>query len=212
MSLSETGANEGETHLHEAFVVPATTIRAFLVRLQARPVAEKQGINVADWQPILDRLGEQDVAVSDIPARLLAFVEEAQNRAAKPVAASNDGADIDATITASRAKLGALDTAGALEVLRAKIAEEEQERTRRRVPLLKERAAVERLAFDYDAAKKTLAEVTRLAPDDVWAFIDLGDLYEITGPLEDAAKAFQSAEAAARRQAASAICRLRSTD
>jgi predicted Zn-dependent protease len=65
---------------------------------------------------------------------------------------------------------------------------------------LKERAAVERLAFDYDAAKKTLAEVTRLAPDDVWAFIDLGDLYVTTGPLEEAAKAFWNAEAAARRQ------------
>jgi len=203
MSLSETGANEGETHLHEAFVVPATTIRAFLVRLQARPVAEKQGINVADWQPILDRLGAQDVAVSDIPARLLAFVEEAQKQAAKPVPASNDGADIDAAIAASRGKLGALDKAGALDVLQAKLDEEEQERARRRVPLLKERAAVERLAFDYDAAKKSLAEVTCLAPDDVWAFIGLGDLYVITGPLEAAAKAFRNAEAAARRRARS---------
>jgi hypothetical protein len=121
MSLSETGANEGETHLHEAFVVPATTIRAFLVRLQARPVAEKQGINVADWQPILDRLGAQEVAISDIPARLLAFVEEAQKQAAKPVPVSNDGGDIEDVIKASREKLGALDTAGALDVLQAKL-------------------------------------------------------------------------------------------
>jgi tetratricopeptide (TPR) repeat protein len=45
-----------------------------------------------------------------------------------------------------------------------------------------------------------LAEVTRLAPDDVWAFIGLGDLYVTTGPLEAAAKAFRNAEAAARRQ------------
>jgi hypothetical protein len=36
-------------------------------------------------------------------------------------------------------------------VLQAKLDEEEQERTRRLVPLLKERAAVERLAFDYAA-------------------------------------------------------------
>jgi tetratricopeptide (TPR) repeat protein len=45
-----------------------------------------------------------------------------------------------------------------------------------------------------------LAEVPRLAPDDVWAFIDLGDLYVTTGPLEEAAKVFWNAEAAARRQ------------
>jgi tetratricopeptide (TPR) repeat protein len=200
IALSELGANAGESHLREAFVVPATTIRAYLVRLQARPVAEKQAINPADLQPILDRLGAQDVAVSDIPARLIAFVDEAQRQAAKPVPVSNDGADIDAAIAASRAKLRGLDTAGALDVLQAKIADEEQERGRRLVSLLKERATVERLAFDYDAAKETLAEVIRLAPDDVLAFIDLGDIYVTTGALEEAAKAYQGAGEAAQRR------------
>ena len=45
-----------------------------------------------------------------------------------------------------------------------------------------------------------MSEVTRLAPDDVWAFIDLGDLYEITGSLDEAAKAFRNAAEAAQRQ------------
>jgi tetratricopeptide (TPR) repeat protein len=141
-----------------------------------------------------------DVPNDKIAERLDASVEDILAQAAKPVPVSNDGADIDAVIVASRAKLRDLDTAGALVVLQAKIAGEEQERARRLVPLLKERAEIERLAFDYDAAKQTLAEVTRLAPDDVWAFIDLGDLYVTTGPLEEAAKAFRNAEAAARRQ------------
>lgn len=212
IALAELGANPQESHLREAFVVPATTIRAFLVRLHARPVADEQGIRLSDWQPILDKLGAQGVAASDIPARLLALVEEAQKQAAKPVPVSNDGADIDAAIVASRAKLRDLDTAGALDVLQAKLDEKERERTRRLIPLLKERAAVERLAFDYDAAKQSLAEVTRLAPDDVWAFIDLGDLYVTTGPLEEAAKAFRNAESAARRQGAERDLSGRSTE
>ena len=151
-------------------------------------------------QPILAKLGQMDVPDDKIAERLDASVEDILAQAAKPVPVSNDGADIDAAIVASRAKLCDLDTTGALEVLQAKLDEEERERTRRRVPLLKERAAVESLGFDYDAAKKTLAEVTRLAPDDVWVFIGLGDLYWFTGQLDEAAKAFRGAEEAARRR------------
>ncbi len=71
---------------------------------------------------------------------------------------------------------------------------------RRLLPLLKERAAIERLSFDYSAAKGTLAEVTRLDPDDVWALIDLGDLYVTTGSLAGAEQAFRAAAEASRRQ------------
>jgi Trypsin-like peptidase domain len=151
MSLSETGANEGETHLHEAFVVPATTIhkylRALIERLAADQQVEKRGVDPARLQPILAKVGQMDVPDDKIAERLDASVEDILAQAAKPVAASNDGADIDAVIAASREKLGTLDTAGALDVLGAKTAEEEPERGRRLVPLLKERAAVERLAL-----------------------------------------------------------------
>ncbi len=288
--LSELGSNEGENRLHEAFVVPATTIykylRALIERLAADQQAAKRGIDAGKLRPILAKLGEQDVPDAEIAERLDASVEAILAQAKKPVPvlakpgemdvpdgeiaerldaaapeaiaaeliakldkrdvsddriaewrfciagvkailtklgemdvpddkivqrldaaveailvqAGNYGADIEAAIKSSRAKLGALDTAGAREVLRAKIAGEAQERARRLVPLLKERAAVERLAFDYDAAKQSLTEVTRLAPDDVWGFIDLGDLFLITGPLEESAKAFRNAEAAARQQ------------
>src|SRR5262249_46239630 len=64
VSLSELGANEGESHLHEALVVPATTIRRHLVKLLAKPVANREGIEPADLQQILDRIGAQDVPVS----------------------------------------------------------------------------------------------------------------------------------------------------
>ena len=204
IALAEIGSKKGEPRLCEAFIVPATMIhkylRALLERLAADHQAEKRGIDPAKLQPILAKLGQMDVPDDKIAECLDASVEERLAQAAKPVPVSNDGADIDAAIVASRAKLGVLDTAGALDVLQAKIAEEEQQRVRRLVPLLKERAVVERLAFDYEAAKSTLMEVTQLASDDVWAFIDLGDLYVTTGPLEEAAKAFRNAEAAARRQ------------
>jgi tetratricopeptide (TPR) repeat protein len=202
--LSVQGANEGKTHLRQAFVLPATTVIRYLGRHLAKPIAEElKVVALAKMQPFIDGLCAQDhVPTSEFAACLREYIVALRTQAEKPVPASNDGADIDATIVASREKLGALDFAGALDVLKPKIAEvaeEVQAHVRRFVPLLKERAAVERLALDYDAAKSTLTEVTRLAPDDLWAYIDLGDLYRIIGPLAEALKAFRNAETAARR-------------
>jgi hypothetical protein len=199
ISLSELGANEGESLLHEAFVVPGTAIRSHVSRLLAAPVAASRHLSRTDLQTILDKMQIGDVPLAEVPRRLEEFIDSALARAAEPVGRSNLGADIDATITASRVKLKTLDTAGAREMLRAKIVEEEAARMRRMVPLLKERAAIELLDFDRDAAKATWAEITSLAPDDVWAWIELGDLWMTTGPSSHAADAYRKAEAAARR-------------
>jgi tetratricopeptide (TPR) repeat protein len=199
VSLSEKGANEGDSRLHEAFVVPGTTIRAHVVRLKAAPFARDQHISIADLQPVLDELGAQNVPMAEIPARIAAFVTAARAHAAERVPASNDGEDIDATIAASRQKLQVPDSAGARAVLQAKIDEERETRTRRLVPLLKERATVDRLAFDYESAKSALSEITVLTPDDVWAWLDLGDLWMVTGPLDCALGAYREAEGSARR-------------
>jgi hypothetical protein len=203
--LSDIGAKDGERHLLEAFVLPATTVIRYLGRHLAKPVAQELNvIELSRLQPAIDGLCAQDhVPTSEFAARLRENIVALRSQAKEPVLVSNDGIDIETTIASSRAKLDALDTAGALDVLQPKIAEVTEEvegQMRRLVPLLKERATVERLAFDYDAAKRSLAEVTRLAPDDVGAFIDLGDLFVTTGQLEEAAKAFRNAEAAARRQ------------
>jgi hypothetical protein len=89
ISLAETRANEGETHLHVALVVPATTIhkylRALLERLAADAQAEKRGIDPAKLQPILAKLGMMDVPDDKIAERLDASVEEKLAQAAKPV-------------------------------------------------------------------------------------------------------------------------------
>jgi len=199
ISLSELGANEGESLLHEAFVVPGTAIRSHVSRLLAAPVAASRHLSRIDLQTILDKMQIGDVPLAEVPRRLEEFIDGALARAAEPVGHSNLGADIDATIAASRVKLKTLDTAGAREMLRAKIAEEEAARMHRLVPLLKERAAIELLDFDHDAAKTTYAEITSLAPNEVWAWIELGDLWMTTGPASHAADAYRKAEAAARR-------------
>jgi len=134
ISLSEIGGKQGVNRLREAFVVPATTIRKYLTaRLAADAQAEKRGIDPAKLQPILAKLGVMDVPDDKIAERLDASVGDILAQGAKPVVVSNDGADIDGAITASRAKLRDLDTAGALDVLQAKLDEEEQERVRRRL-------------------------------------------------------------------------------
>jgi tetratricopeptide (TPR) repeat protein len=199
ISLSELGANEGESLLHEAFVVPGTAIRSHVSRLLAAPVAASRHLSRVDLQTILDKMQIGDVPLAEVPRRLEEFIDGALARAAEPVGRSNLGADIDATIAASRVKLQTLDTAGAREMLRAKIAEEEAARRHRLVPLLRERAAIELLDFERDAAKTTYAEITGVAPDDVWAWIELGDLWMTTGPASHAADAYRKAEAAARR-------------
>ncbi|HXP03424.1 MAG TPA: tetratricopeptide repeat protein, partial [Stellaceae bacterium] len=198
LSLSELGSNENISALHEAFVVPATTIRQFVVRLAAQPVAEKTGADLQMLQPILDALGVDDVAIAEIPSRIAAFIAEARAHAVEPVPPSNDGDDIDAVISASRDKLLKLDVPGARALLSNKISEEIEARTRRLAPLLKERANVERIAFDHEAAKATLRELTKLTPGDVWSWIELGDLWTLTGSLGNAIEAYSSAEAAAR--------------
>ena len=198
LSLSELGANEGKTPLREAFVVPATVIRRFAARRAAQPVAEDKGVAPPDLQPLLDNLQTLGVPIAEIPALLRRYIDDAHARAAEPVQPSNDGSDIEAVIGASRDKLRVLDVRGARDVLQAKIIDEEQARLQRLAPLLKERAWVERLAFDYDAAKSTLDELTALAPNDVWSWIDLGDLWRLTGSLGSAANAYRGAEAAAR--------------
>jgi tetratricopeptide (TPR) repeat protein len=162
-------------------------------------VAEREKIPASQLQPILESIGAGDTPTEQMAERLRLFVEGARARASEPAPLSNDGADIDAAIDAARDKLRRLDAAGARDLLRARIDEEGQTRRRRLLPLLRERAAVERLAFDHEAAKATFAQITELDPDAVWDWISLGDLWVTTGSLAAALGAYGKAEAAARR-------------
>ena len=181
-------------------MVPGTLIRHYLTAFDdVRRVAEREKIPAAKLQPILDSIGAGDTPPEQMPERLRMFVEGARARASEPAPPSNDGPDIDAAIDAARDKLRGLDAAGARDLLQARIDEEERTRRQRLLPLLRERAAVERLAFDHEAAKATLSRITELDPDAVWDWISLGDLWVTTGSLAAALDAYGKGEAAARR-------------
>ena len=69
--------------------------------------------------------------------------------ATNPLAAPYvDQADIASALTTAQGRLRQDDRTGALEVLRAMIAEVEKQSARRFIPLSKERAAIERVEFD----------------------------------------------------------------
>jgi tetratricopeptide (TPR) repeat protein len=200
ISIADVEGDQKDVKLREAFIVPGTTIWRFVSAAQARPVAERENVDIGKLRELLAQMGHDDVRADEIPAKLAEAFKAMQARGAEQVAPSNAGADIDATIAAARAKLRENDPQGALELLKAKRAEETQARVRRETALLAEQAAVGRLAYDYAGAKATLQELLRLDPDAVWRWIDLGKLRQTTGNLGEAERAFRAALDAARRQ------------
>ncbi len=136
-----------------------------------------------------------------MPEYLERASQEARAHAAEPAQPSNRGADIDAVIGAAREKLARLDVSGATTLLDAKIAEEELARRQRIIPLLAEKATVARIAYDYKTAKAALRELLDIDADQVWSWIELGDLCVTTGSLEPAKDAFRNALDAAKKLA-----------
>jgi hypothetical protein len=53
IAISELGINEREGHLHEAFVVPGTTIRKFHLLLQVRGLPDKQSNSFSELQHVV---------------------------------------------------------------------------------------------------------------------------------------------------------------
>src|SRR5205823_4339692 len=92
-----------------------------------------------------------------------------------------------------------LDTAGAVSILDGQIAEEDAAFRRRQLPLLTEKAAVQRLAYDHAGAQATLRWLLALDPDQVWRWIDLGDIAARVGSTTEALAAYRCAQAAAER-------------
>jgi tetratricopeptide (TPR) repeat protein len=199
VTLSELGAKPQTGALHEAFVVPGQAIWRCVSLAKARPVAKRENVDIGKLRELLANLGHDNVPATEIPAKLEESLRALRERGEKQAAPSNAGADIDATIAAARAKLRESDPQGALTLLKTKRAEETQARVRRETALLAEQAAVERLAHDYAGAKATMKELTRLDPDAVWRWIELGDLSRTIGNLAEASRAFHAALDAARR-------------
>jgi tetratricopeptide (TPR) repeat protein len=161
-------------------------------------IAHERGVDPTILMPLFEHLGQHGLAPEQIRDRAAAAIEELIALSRRDVASSNEGHDIDATLGAARQKLAGLDTRGAVSVLADKIAEEEETRRRRLVPLLAEKATIERISYDYESAKTTLNQLLAVDADAVWHWIELGDLFVTTGSLAKAQKAFSSAVEAAR--------------
>jgi hypothetical protein len=70
LSLSELGGK------HEAFVVPGTVIRQYVVKLRVRDEPVAKGIDPVLLQPVLAAIGASDLPINQVPARLQRFVEK----------------------------------------------------------------------------------------------------------------------------------------
>ena len=75
--------------------------------------------------PILVALGHDNVPPEEIPERLRQAVDALRAKAAEPVRPSSEGPAVDRAIAEARAKLGALDTTGAIAVLDKTIDQDE---------------------------------------------------------------------------------------
>ncbi|MGH7120803.1 MAG: hypothetical protein ACREFP_17760, partial [Acetobacteraceae bacterium] len=171
------------------------------MRALREEIAREKGVDPKFLAPLFENLGHGGLTFDEMRNRAGEVIEATLARARQKVEPSNDGADIAATIGAARAKLGQLDTGSARSILAAKIAEEEAARRQRLIPLLKEQVAVEKLSYDYEAAKVTLRQLASLDLDNVWNWFDLGDLHVTTGALESALAAFRQGVAIAERPA-----------
>jgi tetratricopeptide (TPR) repeat protein len=74
-----------------------------------------------------------------------------------------------------------------------------EEASQTEAQFLADEARVDRLQLNYDAACAKFAEAARLDPDNVWLWINLGDLWRLRGSLAEAERAFLAARAAAAR-------------
>ena len=164
--------------------------------------AEAKGVAEAPLREVLKRLGETEVAEAEIPDRLAKAADELLRLRADLARLSNDRPEF----AAIRAHASALIDRGEFDAARAALNEGREraralreEAGRTEAGFLADEARVDRLQLNYDAACAKFAEAARLDPENVWMWIELGDLWVTRGSLTEAAKAFVAARDAAAR-------------
>ena len=138
---------------------------------------------------MLKRLGETEVAEAEIPDRLAKAADELLRLRADLARLSNDRPEF----AAIRARASALIDKGDFDAARAALNEGREraralreEASRTEAGFLADEARVDRLQLNYDAACAKFAEAARLDPDNVWLWIELGDLWVTRGSLAEA--------------------------
>jgi tetratricopeptide (TPR) repeat protein len=177
----------------------AADIGSFLL---VKATAEAKGVAEAPLREVLKRLGETEVAEAEIPERLAKAADELLRLRADLARLSNDRPEI----AAIRARASALIDNGDFDAARAALNEGRMaarafraEASRTEAGFLADEARVDRLQLNYDAACAKFAEAACLDPDNVWLWIELGDLWTTRGSLAEAEKAFVGARDAAVR-------------
>src|SRR5208283_1961289 len=84
-------------------------------------LARERGLDPEVLRPIFDNLGQLNLTRDQMLAEADQAISALIERARLKVAPSNDGADIDAAISAARARLADVDTKAARDILANKI-------------------------------------------------------------------------------------------
>ena len=156
-------------------------------------------------RPLFEHLQANGIALAEMPEKVREAIAAWDERRQSKPQATNLGGDIDATISSARQQT---NPQSARAILDAKIVGEDtnlkeqytefekhqrEKRQLRMLPLLKERYQIERITFDYAAAKSTLHEIETLDQSDAWALVELGDIELATGTLSAAMDAYDAA-------------------
>ncbi len=164
--------------------------------------AEAKGVAEAPLREVLKSLGEAEVPEAEIPERLAKAADELLRLRNDLARLRNDRPEF----AAIRARASALIDKGDFDAARAALNEGREaaralreEISRTEAGFLWDEARLDRLQLNYDSACAKLAEAARLDPDNVWFWIDLGDLWFVRGSLAEAGKAFAAARGAAER-------------
>jgi hypothetical protein len=181
-----------------AVQVAADIGNALLVKV----TAEAKGVAEAPLREVLKRLGETEVAEAEIPNRLAKAADELLHLRADLARLSNDRPEF----AAIRARASALIDEGDLDADRAALNEGRlraramrEEISRSEVGFLADEARIDRLQLNYDAACAKFGEAAGLDPDNVWLWIELGELWMTRGSLAQASRAFFASREAAVR-------------
>lgn len=169
---------------------------------QLAETAAAKGVAEAPLREVLKRLGETEVAEAEIPDRLAKAADELIRLRADLERLRNDRPEF-AVIRARASALidkGDFDTArSALNEGRGRARALREEADRTEAGFLAQEARVDRLQLNYESACAKFAEAAQLDRDNVWLWIELGDLWETRGSLVEATKAFSAARDAAAR-------------
>lgn len=165
-------------------------------------IAATKGVDELPLRRVLEKLGETDVPVTEIPARLERAADELLRLRDDLSRLRNEGPQFDAIRAAALAHIeaGEFDAARtALRRGRETARQMREEASRIEAGFLVDEARVDRLDLAYDAATSKLEEALRIDPIATWAAIELGDLWMIRGATTRARDAYCDAIVAAQQ-------------